>query len=63
MRVVYVRMSLIGNQNLFYPRYIFSLVQDCVFTRSLEFQFGVQRKDWAEPWFGVRVRFFRKDLA
>ena len=32
-----------------------SLVQDCVFTRSLEFRFGARRKDRAEHWLGVRV--------
>ena len=29
----------------------FSLVQDCVFTRSSEFRLGVRRKDRAKPWF------------
>ena len=37
-----------------------SLVQDCVFTGSSEFQFGVRRKDRAEPWFGVPVRSSEK---
>ena len=37
-----------------------SLVQDCVMTRSLEFGFGVWRKDLAEPCFGVRVRSSEK---
>ena len=41
-----------------------SLVQDCVFTRSSEFQFGVRRKDRSNPGsefrFGVPVRSSEK---
>ena len=37
-----------------------SLVQDCVFTRSSEFQFGIRRKDRAKPWFGFPVRSSEK---
>ena len=36
------------------------LVQDCVFTWSLEFWFGVRRKVQAEAWLGVRVQSSEK---